>query len=97
MLRSVPAVDLRHATEVCERTGEPLGETPAEAEVERLLYAPALHSPTGDTDYKSMGFTKLVRRDKGIYENVTATGQEKRYVRADDPSSMPNLKGKIGD
>lgn len=82
---------------LCERLGRPLGDTPADAPVERLLYAPALHAPTGNSDLKSQGFTKLVRRDKGVYENVTASEGEKRYVRADDPGSMPDFKRKVGD
>lgn len=83
--------------EVCARAGLPLGDTDPGAPVERILYVPALHAPTGDSELKSQGFTKLVRREQGVYENVTATGDEKRYVRADDPSSMPDLKRKIGD
>lgn len=89
--------DLRTWGELCARLGQPLGDTPAEASVERILYAPALHTPTGDSALKSQGFTKLVRREQGVYENVTATGDEKRYVRADDPSSMPDFKRKVGD
>ena len=46
----------------------------------------------GDSQLKSQGFAKLVRRDKGVYENVTALDGEKRFVTADDPSSMPDLK-----
>lgn len=89
--------DLKTWAEVCARAGIDPEDTPGSAPVERILYAPALHSPTGDTDLKSQGFTKLVRRDKGVYENVTATGDEKRYVRADDPASMPDFKRKVGD
>lgn len=83
--------------EVCARAGIELGETPPEAPVERLLYPVATHTPAGDSKLKEQGFTKLVRRDKGVYENVTATGDEARYMRADDPSTMPDLKRKIGD
>lgn len=83
--------------EVCATAGIDPGSTPVDASVERLLYAPSLHSPTGDADLKAQGFTKLVRRDQGVYENVTATGDEKRYVRADDASSMPDFKRKVGD
>jgi len=39
----------------------------------------------------------LVKRDQGVYENVTATGKESRYMQADKPETMPNLKGKISD
>lgn len=84
-------------SELCACAGLNPGETPPDARVERLLYAPSLHRPAGNADLKSKGFTKLVRRDQGVYENVTATGDEKRYVRADDASSMPNFKKKIGD
>ena len=35
-------------------------------------------------ELKNMGFTKLVRRDKGVYENVTAQHGEKKIVDAND-------------
>jgi hypothetical protein len=54
-------------------------------------------SPRGDSELKNMGFTKLVRRDQGVYENVTATGSESRYFDSNKPESMPDLKRKIGD
>ena len=40
---------------------------------------------------KDLGFKKLVRRDKGVYENVTATDKESRYFDANDPSSAPHI------
>ncbi len=89
--------DLTTWGEVCARAEHPVGDTDPEASVERILYAPGLAMPAGDAKLKEMGFTKLVRRDKGVYENVTATDGEKRYMRADDPSSVPNIKKRIGD
>lgn len=89
--------DLSTWGEVCARAEQPLGPTPADAPVERILFAPSINAPTGNSDLKSQGFTKLVRRDKGVYENVTATDGEKRYVKADDPSSMPDFRRKVGD
>jgi hypothetical protein len=53
--------------------------------------------PTFNSELKNVGFTKLVKRDDGVYENVTATGNEKRYMVRGDPTSLPNLKDKIGD
>ena len=82
---------------LCARAGIPLGDTPASSPVKKLFGAPGLAFPKTNTDLKGMGFTKLVKREKGVYENVTATGGESRYVRGDDPATMPNLKGKIGD
>jgi putative FmdB family regulatory protein len=53
--------------------------------------------PKSNTDLKSMGFTKLVKRDNGVYENVTATGTESKYVKAGQPKTLPHLKKKIRD
>jgi len=66
-------------------------------EVRRLISRTFISTPTGDSELKNMGFTKLVRRDKGVYENVTHTGNESRYMEADKPETMPDLKRKIRD
>jgi putative FmdB family regulatory protein len=65
--------------------------------VRRLISRPFICTPTSDTKLKEMGFTKLVKRDTGVYENVTATGQESRYMHADRPETIPDLKRKISD
>lgn len=89
--------DLTTWGDVCDRAGIELGETGRDAAVERILFSPSLAVPTGDAKLKELGFTKLVRRDKGVYENVTALDGEKRYMSADDPSSMPDFKRRVGD
>ncbi len=85
--------------EVCERAGIDPGDTPLDAPVERLISVPSLAFPKGDSELKGMGFTKLVRRSDGNYENVTASGDESRVVSRDDPASVDglNLAKKIGD
>lgn len=88
---------LKTWNEVCELAEIPLGETAPDSPVERLIAAPQVKTTMGDSRLKELGFTKLVKRDKGVYENVTATGHEKKYVKADDPSSMPDFKKKISD
>lgn len=65
--------------------------------VARLISQPYVSTPTGDSDLKSMGFTKLVKRDTGVYENVTRSGGESRYMEAGKPETMPHLKKKITD
>lgn len=82
---------------LCELAGIDPGETPADAPVEKLLFAPGISTPAGDVKLKEMGFTKLVKRDSGVYENVTASRGESRYMKAGDSSTLPNLKGKISD
>lgn len=94
-------IDERLSTwgELCLRAGVRLGETPAAAEVERVIHAPALSFPRSDSELKSRGFTKLVRRDDGVYENVTARDGESRVVSRDDPGSIAglNLAAKVDD
>ena len=83
--------------ELCHHLGYELGSTPGNAEVQRLISAPQVSTPTGDSRLKELGFTKLVKRDKGVYENVTASGSEKKIVDANDPSSMPHIHKKMKD
>lgn len=66
-------------------------------DVSRVICPVGMATPAGDSKLKDMGFAKLVRRDKGVYENVTAMDHESRYFRADQPGSMPDLKKRITD
>jgi hypothetical protein len=83
--------------ELCKAAGLDTGKTPKNSPVERLLFVPGVSSPAGDSKLKEMGFTKLVKRDSGVYENVTASEGESRYVKAGDSTTLPNLKRKIRD
>ena len=84
-------------SEVCAAAGLEPGPTAADAPVQRLIFPATVSSPVGNSHLKNLGFTKLVRRDSGVYENVTATNTEKRYMVNGDPSSMPDIKRKISD
>ena len=83
--------------EVCYANQIPLGETDPSAPVRKLITAPNIITSHGNSELKSLGFTKLVKRDKGVYENVTAGDHESRYMLAGDPSTLPDLKKKIRD
>lgn len=83
--------------ELCFATQHPLGETDLLSPVRKLIRAPGIAFPTGNAELKNHGFTKLVKRDDGVYENVTAVGSEKRYMNAGDMSSVPHLHKKIQD
>lgn len=65
--------------------------------VTRLISLVSVNTPKTNSDLKNLGFTKLVRRDNGVYENVTATGKESKIWDTSKPETMPNLKGKISD
>ena len=66
-------------------------------EVRKLVSLVGVSTPKTNSDLKNMGFTKLVRKDDGVYENVTATGKESRIWDARKPETMPDFRGKIGD
>lgn len=84
--------------ELCERANLEPGDTdPAEPVRKIITLAPMANTPSGDAHLKNLGFTKLVKRDDGVYENVTRTGTESRYVRSDDRSTMPHFHKKISD
>jgi len=53
--------------------------------------------PTGNSDLKSKGFTKLVRRDNGVYENVTRREGESRYMEAGKPETLPDFSKTISE
>ncbi|MEX2481812.1 MAG: zinc ribbon domain-containing protein [Gammaproteobacteria bacterium] len=88
---------IRNWGELCFAAQIQLGDTPFEAPVRKRLMPPAIAIPTGNATLKNAGFTKLVKRDEGVYENVTATGGESRYMRAGDQGTLPHLHKKIGD
>jgi hypothetical protein len=73
--------------ELCARAGVDPGDTAPSAPVERLLFPPNVATSAGlpsNAELASKGFTKLVRREKGVYENVTARPGQPRYVSPDD-------------
>jgi predicted nucleic acid-binding Zn ribbon protein len=89
--------DLGTWGDVCDRAGREAGATPRTAAVERIIYPVGVSVPMSNSKLKELGFTKLVRREKGVYENVTRAEGDKKYMTADDPSSVPDFSKRIGD
>ena len=84
--------------ELCEIVEENPGGTPLDSPVRKIILTPPMaNTPKGNSYLKNQGFTKLVKRSDGTYENVTRTGSEKRFLDPKDPSSMPHLHKKISD
>jgi len=50
-----------------------------------------------NSEIRDLGFTKLVKRDNGVYENVTQRDGESRYMEAGKPETLPNLSKIISD
>lgn len=74
--------------ETCPQCGGP---------ITRLISGAYVSTPTTASEYKSMGFTRLEKRDDGVYENVTRSDKEPRYMEAGKPETLPDIKGKIRD
>ena len=84
--------------ELCFVAQIPLGDTDPLASVSKVISSPpGVSVPIANSKLKELGFTKLVKRDNGVYENMTALDHEKRYMKAGDSSSMPDLISKIED
>ena len=65
--------------------------------VRKLISLPGISVPKTNSELRDLGFTKLVKRDDGIYENVTARKGDSRYMERDKPETMPNLSKTIRD
>lgn len=65
--------------------------------VRRLISRVSINITKTNSELKDMGFTKLVKRDNGVYENVTKRGDESRYVERDKPETLPDLSKTIRD
>lgn len=65
--------------------------------VKKIISRPFITRTRSDSELRDLGFTKLVRRDDGVYENVTQRGGESRYMIRDRPETLPDFKKTIRD
>jgi putative FmdB family regulatory protein len=65
--------------------------------VRKLISMVGISVPKTNAELKDLGFTKLVKRDDGVYENVTARGNDSRYMERGKPETMPDLSKTIKD
>ncbi len=104
----MPIYEYEHQTTDCERgkiieirqsiSDPELTTCPyCKAPVRKILSRPNISTPKTNTELKDLGFTKLVKRDDGVYENVTARDGDSRFVHRDRPETLPNLKKTISD
>lgn len=83
--------------EVCYVAQIPLGDTDPLAPVSKVLQAPHLTRSIGHSELRQSGFTKLVRRDKGLYENVTAAPGEARFLQDENQGHPLRFSNKVKD
>ncbi len=65
--------------------------------VKKLISRTNISTPRTNSELRDLGFTKLVRRDDGVYENVTARGNDSRYMVRGRSETVPNLKKTLAD
>ena len=59
--------------------------------VQKLISRTNISCPKTNSELRDLGFTKLVKRDDGVYENVTARGDDSRYMERGKPGTIPDL------
>jgi len=65
--------------------------------VQKIISRINISTPKSNSELRDLGFTKLVKRDDGVYENVTRRKGDSRYMERDKPETMPNLSKTIRD
>jgi putative FmdB family regulatory protein len=65
--------------------------------VKKIISQISISCPKTDGELRDLGFTKLVRRDDGVYENVTARDGDSRYMERGNPETIPDLGKTISD
>ncbi len=65
--------------------------------VKKLISRTNISTPRTNSELRDLGFTKLVRRDDGVYENVTARSGDSRTMVRGRPETIPNVKKTIAD
>ena len=77
---------------------EPLAKCPhCSARVQKIVSRINISCPRTNSELRDLGFTKLVKRDDGVYENVTARGKDSRYMVRGKNETIPDLSRTISD
>lgn len=65
--------------------------------VRKLISRVSISAPKTNSELRDLGFTKLVKRDDGVYENVTARNGDSRLMIRGKPETVPNISKTIRD
>jgi len=104
----MPTYEYEHLDEPCERgkifeirqsiNDPPLAICPrCKGMVRKIMSRVSISAPKSNSELRDIGFTKLVKRDDGVYENVTRRDGESRFMIRDKPETIPNIKKIIRD
>ena len=104
----MPVYEYEHRTDPCElgmtfeaqqsMEDKPLHKCPrCGGGVRKIVSRINISCPKTNSELRDMGFTKLVKRDDGVYENVTARDGDSRYMERGRPETVPDLSKTIPD
>jgi len=104
----MPTYEYEHLDEPCEKgkifevkqsiNDPPLAACPrCKGMVKKIMSRVSISTPKTNSELRDIGFTKLVKRDDGVYENVTRRDGESRFMIRDKPETVPNIKKIIRD
>jgi len=65
--------------------------------VQKIISRINISCPKSNSELRDLGFTKLVKRDDGVYENMTARGGDSRYMVKGKPETIPDLGKTISE
>ena len=65
--------------------------------VRKLISRSSISFPKTNTELRDLGFTKLVKRDDGVYENVTRRDGDSLAMIRGKPETIPDLSKTISD
>jgi len=79
-------------------TDDPIKTCPHCGEaVQKIVSKINISCPKSNRELRDLGFTKLVKRDDGVYENVTARDGDSRYMERGRSETIPDLSKTISD
>ena len=65
--------------------------------VERQMASSSIRTRKFNCELRDLGFTKLVRVDEGIFENVTRRPGEEKFIDRRRPETFPRLGKTVKD
>ena len=104
----MPIYEYEHLDSPCERgrvvevrqsiDDRPLKSCPyCDGSVRKIISLNFVNTPKTNTEIRDSGFTKLVKRDDGVYENVTRRHGDSRYMIRNRPETIPDISKTISD
>lgn len=104
----MPIYEYEHINKSCTRgkifeikqsiNDESLTQCPTcKGSVRKRISRIGLNLSKTNAELRDLGFTKLVKRDDGVYENVTRRDGESRYMEAGKSETLPDFSKTIRD